>query len=270
MVYCNNCGYVGHLYRDCKFPVLSYGVIIFREDMNLQKILMIQRRHSICYIEFLRGKYEIRNTKYIQHLINGCSVDEKQSLVNNSFETLWDLLWNIGNTKKQLNERMIHEYNTSKSKFNILISSGKSNLKYIVEQSSTNYITPEWEIPKGRRIKNESNIVCAIREFEEETGILTNEYTLYSNINPFIEEYKSDNGVNYKHIYYVAKYIGDKSNQSIDNDIYEQVSEIGDIQWLTIDESINKIRPEKKTKIPLINQIHKFLINYSKDLILKE
>ncbi len=32
MVYCNNCGYIGHLYRDCKFPVLSYGVIIFRDD----------------------------------------------------------------------------------------------------------------------------------------------------------------------------------------------------------------------------------------------
>ncbi len=40
-----------------------------------------ERRHSICYIEFLRGKYDLSNTDYIQNLINCCSVDEKQSLL---------------------------------------------------------------------------------------------------------------------------------------------------------------------------------------------
>jgi 8-oxo-dGTP pyrophosphatase MutT (NUDIX family) len=34
-----------------------------------------------------------------------------------------------------------------------------------------NYEHPEWEFPKGRKNKDESDIECALREFEEETGI---------------------------------------------------------------------------------------------------
>ena len=33
-VYCNNCGGRGHLYRDCKKPISSYGNIIYKIDCN--------------------------------------------------------------------------------------------------------------------------------------------------------------------------------------------------------------------------------------------
>ena len=52
--YCNNCGSDGHLYRNCKLPVLSYGILCFTDEHN---ILMIQRKDSLSYIEFIRGKY---------------------------------------------------------------------------------------------------------------------------------------------------------------------------------------------------------------------
>ena len=42
--YCNNCGIKGHLYKDCRHPIMSYGHIIFRRDDN--KILMIQRKRE--------------------------------------------------------------------------------------------------------------------------------------------------------------------------------------------------------------------------------
>ena len=61
-VYCNNCGNKGHIYKHCKFPVLSYGIICFTND---KYILMIQRKDSINYIEFLRGKYKVDDTKDI-------------------------------------------------------------------------------------------------------------------------------------------------------------------------------------------------------------
>jgi len=28
--YCNNCGKYGHLYHQCKTPITSFGVIVFR------------------------------------------------------------------------------------------------------------------------------------------------------------------------------------------------------------------------------------------------
>ena len=59
IIYCNNCGLKGHLYKDCKKPVISCGNIIFRTDKNEPQILMIQRKDSLCYIEFLRGKNSI-------------------------------------------------------------------------------------------------------------------------------------------------------------------------------------------------------------------
>ena len=31
-LYCNNCGNKGHIYRNCKFPVLSYGIICINND----------------------------------------------------------------------------------------------------------------------------------------------------------------------------------------------------------------------------------------------
>ena len=77
--YCNNCGIKGHLYKDCHNPIMSFGHILFRRDNN--KILMIQRKDSLCYIEFLRGKYDIFNINYIQILINKFTNEEKGNLI---------------------------------------------------------------------------------------------------------------------------------------------------------------------------------------------
>ena len=71
--YCNNCGNEGHLYRQCKLPVLSYGVLLFTND---KKLLMIQRKDSISYIEFLRGKYKLGDDTYILRLLDTCSTGE--------------------------------------------------------------------------------------------------------------------------------------------------------------------------------------------------
>ena len=35
-IYCNNCGNEGHLYRHCRLPVLSYGVLCIDKDKVLK------------------------------------------------------------------------------------------------------------------------------------------------------------------------------------------------------------------------------------------
>mgnify|MGYP003336767374 CR=1 FL=1 len=30
--YCNNCGNTGHYYKDCKLPILSYGIILYDDS----------------------------------------------------------------------------------------------------------------------------------------------------------------------------------------------------------------------------------------------
>ena len=63
-VYCNNCGIKGHVYKHCKNPIMSCGNILFKREDDLYKVLMINRKDSICYIELLRGKYDITNNNY--------------------------------------------------------------------------------------------------------------------------------------------------------------------------------------------------------------
>ena len=59
-MYCNNCGKKGHMYKDCKLPVTSCGNIVYRDDTEEPKVLMIQRKDSLCYIDFLRGDEEYK------------------------------------------------------------------------------------------------------------------------------------------------------------------------------------------------------------------
>lgn len=263
-IYCNNCGNEGHLYRNCKLPVLSYGILCFT---NQNKILMIRRKDSLSYIEFLRGKYDIEDIQYIKTLLNGCSLYEREFLQTLSFDELWAKLWSTDGVYKKQTDRMIKEYNNSKKKF---IGLQNSKLLHKLSHScENNYSEPEWEFPKGRRSCKENNMNCAIREFEEETDLSSDEYTLLENVQPFSEEYTGSNGVRYKHIYYLAIYKGDK-NLEINPDKYEQFSEIGDISWIPIDACSLKLRKNQTTKYTIIQKIKIFMENLKTDFILKE
>ena len=263
-VYCNNCGNEGHIYRHCKYPVLSYGIVC----IHTNKILMIQRKDSICYIEFIRGKYKLDNKSYILNLLNRCSIEERNRLKNNSFDWLWNTLWFSGKEKKVQTDRMIKEYHTSKELFEKL---QPELLPKLISKCNTSYDTPEWEFPKGRRSTRETNKECAIRGFEEETDLTNSQYTLLDNVSPISEEYMGSNGVRYKHIYYFAIYKDNIDNELLINrDKYEQYSEISDLQWVPIDEVKTKIRKEYKTKLKIADQLKSFIENLSKDFIFKE
>jgi len=261
--FCNNCGNEGHLYRDCNLPVLSYGILLFRND---KKVLMVQRKDSICYIEFLRGKYKVNKPDYIVTLLNNCSIKERDLIKSLSFDELWDTLWFSDKVRKKQTDRMCREYTKSKEMFQTL---KETSLSELIDKCDNTYETPEWEFAKGRRSNRENNLKCAIREFEEETDLKSTEYILLENIIPISEEYLGSNGVRYKHIYYIATYIGDRE-LSINTEKFEQYSEIADIKWLSIEECYNRIRPGHPTKINIINHLKEFMINWEKDLILKK
>ena len=46
--------------------------------------------------------------------------------------------------------------------------------------------------------------MCAKRELEEETNIREEDYELIKNISPIIENFKGENNINYRNIYYVG------------------------------------------------------------------
>jgi hypothetical protein len=44
---CNNCGKQGHMFHQCKMPITSYGVIVFRTSDKGIEYLMIRRKYDM-------------------------------------------------------------------------------------------------------------------------------------------------------------------------------------------------------------------------------
>ena len=258
-MYCNNCGAKGHLYKDCRLPITSCGNIVIRLDESEPKVLMIQRKDSLCFIDLIRGKYDINNKNYIQTLIDKCSNEEKTKLCTTDFYLLWKDLWLLPDDY-DMNDEYLRSYKI----FNNLKNDEVYNLEYFIQNSKTNYISSEWEFPKGRRNMNENNFNCAKREFQEETSYEESDYSIINNIYPFTESFLGENKIRYKYIYYIGILKNFNKKPVIDSNNKHQVGEIKNIKWLTISESLKIIRDYHKSRRVLIKQIQNF-INIIKD-----
>ena len=295
---CLNCGKYGHLVKKCVEPITSNGIICFNLNKDLKisnkilerffynkyidmiefnylhlnninlipeyydklKLLMIRRKDSLNYIGFIRGKYDTNNIKKISKLFSLMTRDENISIKTNDFDTLWNLLWKEGAT----NNKYKNEYITSKHKFNEL---KKHNFYDLLNDANlSKYIEPEWGFPKGRRDLNESNIECAMREFNEETNLHlpADDILILDRLNPIEETYKGTNDIIYRHIYYMAS-INKEVDVLVTNTA--QHYEISDIKWMTVNEALNKLRIYDESKIHLINQVYFFIINIIKNII---
>jgi 8-oxo-dGTP pyrophosphatase MutT (NUDIX family) len=254
---CNNCGKLGHLFYQCTLPITSYGIILFRVKENSLQFLMIRRKDSFGYIDFIRGKYSPHNIYQVQNIVNEMSVDEKKRILEHSFEKLWENMWGNVINSQYKNEEIVSSKKMESMRNGIKINNEIITLQNIVEKSTTSWDEPEWEFPKGRRNAKEKDIDCALREFEEETGILKNKIVIIENIIPFEETFIGTNYKSYKHKYYLA-YI-DAKDYNLEK---YQVTEVSKIEWKTIDECISSIRPYNLEKKKLITDINKVLKEY--------
>ena len=57
------------------------------------KFLMIQRKHSLGYLEFLRGRYDLNNIESIVFLLEQMTPNELIDLSIKEFDYLWNMLW---------------------------------------------------------------------------------------------------------------------------------------------------------------------------------
>ena len=126
--------------------------------------------------------------------------------------------------------------------------------------SNTSWNETEWEFPKGRRNQKEKDLECALREFEEETGIKTLELTIIENILPFEEIFIGSNHKSYKHKFFLA-YMNNfvEENNKLSN---FQATEVSKLEWKTLENCLETIRPYNLEKKELIININKVLQEY--------
>lgn len=265
-IYCTNCGKIGHNYKNCKNPIISYGIMLFKYELNDFKLLLVQRKDSIAYIEFIRGKYSITNTTKLFNILENITKQELYNILNFDFDYLWNTLWssNIDSTSLKKFEK---EYNSSYKKFNsIKNKSNTINIYDIISVLTITYIDTEWGIPKGRRNINELDIEVANREFQEETNLTNNDYTIIHSISPIRERFLGTNKLKYDHIYYIAIANNDIEPIINKNNI-NQIIEIKNIKWFNREYAIKYIRRYETEKKKIIS-IGFNIINSIKEYIL--
>ena len=254
---CNNCGKQGHSFHQCKLPITSYGIVLFRSSSKGLQFLMIRRKDSFGFIDFIRGKYSPYNIFQVQNIINEMSLVEKHEILTNSFESLWLNMWGNSSNIQYKNEEVSSSKKMETIKNGVIINNDTITLRNIVENSPTKWNETEWEFPKGRRNHKEKDLDCALREFEEETGISKEKITIVENVLPFEEIFIGTNHKSYKHKYFLA-YMND-TEENLEN---FQITEVSKIEWKTIDNCLESIRPYNLEKMRLITNINKVLQEY--------
>ena len=244
-MYCNNCGEKGHLFRACKDPVLSCGLILADSaqlpiDPSAATLLMIRRKDSMSFAEFMRGKYDPTNSEYVSRLIANMTVAEQALIVDATFEDIWKSLWG--------DEHMGGDFALSQAKFDQL------NRRDLVANNPSAYEEPEWGFPKGRRIRGESDVDCAIREFSEETNISRDTYIVLKNIR-LEETFEGLNGIAYRHIYFVALLQHPEMINLTQRFTPMQRREISGIAWKTFDECATLVRPHHVQRDVMIKNL---------------
>lgn len=231
---------------------------VFCEYKNCIKFLLVRRKHSLGFYEFIRGRYDIYSPDTITHLFKQMSKEEISRIKTLPFSKLWDEFW--GEPVK--NNKILNDYKKSEDKFNKL--SIKSN-EYLTLEFYVNNVKPvwddlEWGFPKGRKNNGERIYDCALREFKEETGIDVKNIQILTDVNPIHEYFIGTNGVKYGNIYYIGM-ANNLDIPIIDENNKSQSQEISAIGWFTCEEVLKKIRPYHTEKKKLILQIYMHILN---------
>ena len=264
-VFCNNCGKQGHSFHQCKIPITSIGVVIYRKNIINNKIeyLIIRRKDTLGYVDFLRGKYSVHNKYYIMNMLKQMTTDEKEKLKRGNFNELWEEIWG----ENSILNKYRTEETVSKEKFQnlftgILVKDEYYTLNTLIDESNllenNQWVEPEWGFPKGRRNFLEKDYDCAIRECCEETGFKSQFLKNTQNILPYEEIFTGSNYKSYKHKYYLM-YIDYNNSLNIQN---FQKTEVSKMEWKCLEEALETIRYYNVEKKRILVKIDNMLKKY--------
>jgi 8-oxo-dGTP pyrophosphatase MutT (NUDIX family) len=220
LMICLNCDKPGHTFRSCSRPIRSYGFIAYKKTKNGNSFLLIRRKYTIGFTDFLRGKYKTFNKTdmgKIKIMVGEMTNKEKHQISTESFDQLWGDLWI--NHERGI---YVNEYRRAKIMFKNI------DIRSIIKSSGVSkYNEPEYGFPKGRKNINETAVECAKREFEEETGLRNDDYKISVFSSPIVENFIGSDNVKYSHYYYFAEITKDLDFEEIINEYQDEVSIVG-------------------------------------------
>jgi 8-oxo-dGTP pyrophosphatase MutT (NUDIX family) len=247
------------------------SISVFASCFNRIKFLLIQRRYSLGYIIFMKGKWDSKHKDQLILLFQQMTQNEMIKLLESSkhetsspsdqnlsgIEKLWKEFWTVSNKNQNINYK---KFITLKKKFNELIHEPTWNLEYYCTSICEKKNSPEWGFPKGKREGVETNLQCAIREFKEETG--NEQIIVLKKLYELREDMIGTDDVKYRHLYYVAYNNDDKWIPTIMPDkIDSHKTEIGNMGWYNYTDAMNLINEKHVEKQKILMQIYMFIIS---------
>ena len=204
------------------YVVCSYGIIV--EDDA--RYLMVQRRDTIAFLDFVRGKY---NPYEARRLVANMADDERALILTGDFDDMWTMAsrrWPCGRL-----------YEAAKTSF--------VNARHLASEPFPQ-VEREWGFPKGRKNDGESDLDAALREFTEETGYPSDAISLLD-IDPLnvSESFTRKRGARYPQTYFLARMRTSLPVPDVDPGSLE----VSAVKWFTKDEVLGKVswdHPERR------------------------
>lgn len=235
-----------------KKPTISYGIIGYRNrdldnGTNGLQFLLIRRKHTMGFMDLIRGRFYHQNMEdMVRVYLSEMTREERHKLSSNSFDELWDEIWANHKSKSYRNEYLKAKRKFAKVPF------------HLTQDVPCKYEVPEYGFPKGRKNKREDCVTCAMREFEEETGVRRGHYTIMKSAPVFEEKFIATNGAEYCHIYYLARIDDTAPTPTIDSHT-KQLEEIGSVEWRTPQECKELFRPYDTSKKQVADDVFNYL-----------
>lgn len=175
-------------------PIESFGIILTCEHEGKTYFLIYKRRDTYEYIEFIRGVWS--SNTHVRKLFSLMTKEERDRIRNYTFDELWNDLWV---------EKEFRLYKDGKDKGRTKYNSIKPHIPNIIDTTFPSTKPCLWGFPKGKKNGHlETDIVCALREFEEETRI-GKELLVVDEQDIIVEEFKGTNNKYYSSKYFVAE-----------------------------------------------------------------
>ena len=242
-------------------PIISYGCILRVVKESVPHYLLIKRKETPSYVDFIHGNYRESQLYFI---IQELTEEERERILKYSFGQLWYDL--------HLKEPEGDSYKFGEKAFMKIIP----HCKALFESTPSSDPSGKnlWLFPKGKinwterpgpgdnsepLLGPESPIECALREFKEETnGVEIKGELLFPN--PLAERYLGSNSKNYQTDYFVFETdeLPELTHFSRVTTEIRSVSdgEVDQVKWVPLRKLEKYLRPER---LELIQYIEKHL-----------
>jgi 8-oxo-dGTP pyrophosphatase MutT (NUDIX family) len=286
-VICSNCSGKGHLFKDCKKPVQSFGVLgwtlrpkdgssflswivpsdrfslisrmreLYRTGRYELLVCLIQRRHTISYEAFVRGKFTVDelDSHYLRMTVN-----ERAEILEKPWNVLYDDIMNHKGSDGKASPYVARERNRAKNLYDLVIDDFPRDIDLPIEDI---ILEPTWEFPKGRKFADESEEDCAFREFEEETSIPQRDASSVSPNDPIWlqERFCGLNKRMYVNQYLVALIDPRSNGPFLDPENKGQCAEVKDAKWFTFENATSKLHSFHPEKLECLQKSHEIITN---------